>query len=66
MYARKTKTVYCIELDFGHGYIPVYETDSKVAAKILKDEYIQNGTFANRIRVKKRRIKIINGETYYV
>lgn len=68
MYARKIKTVYCVEIDYGlgDGFEPVFETDSKISAQFIKEGYIRNDIFAKRIRVKKRRIKLINGETHYV
>lgn len=68
MYVRKTKDVYCVEIDYGYGdgFEPVFETDNKISAQLIKEDYIRNDIFAKRIRVKKHRIKIINGETYYV
>ena len=68
MYVRKTKDVYCIEIDygFGDGFEPIFETDNKTIAQSVKEDYIKNDIFANRIRVKKCRIKIIDNKTYYV
>ena len=68
MYERKTKDVYCVEIDygFGDGFEPVFETDNKLIAQLTKEDYIKNDIFAKRIRVKKRRIKAIVNETFYV
>lgn len=68
MYARKTKTVYCVEIDYalGGGFEPVFEADNKLSAQLIKEEYIKNDILAKRIRVKKRRTKTIGNETFYV
>lgn len=68
MHERKTKDVYCVEIDygFGDGFEPVFETDNKLSAQLTKEEYIKNNIFAKRIRVKKRRLKIICNQTFYV
>ena len=68
MYERKTKDVYCVEIDygFGDGFEPVFETDNKLMAQLTKEDYIKNDIFAKRIRVKKCRVKIIDNETFYV
>lgn len=68
MYVRKTKDVYCVEIDYGYGdgFEPVFETDNKTIAQCVKADYIKNDTFAKRIRIKKHRIKIVGNKTYYV
>lgn len=67
MYVRKTKDVYCVEIDYGYGdgFEPVFETDDKKSAQLIKEDYIRNDIIAKRIRVKKRRLKIINNDVYY-
>ena len=67
MNVRKTKDVYCIEIDWGHGggFEPAFEADNKISAKLIKEDCIRNGIFANRVRVKKRRLKIISNDAYY-
>lgn len=61
MYKRKTEDVFDLEIDYGHGhgFETVHSATTLADIRQTKKEYEANDQYAQRIRIRKYREKIV-------